>query len=411
MKTRQTLTQLTVGIIFLFCTNMLSAQVVLDITNANDHDAYTYRKNQNSMSWVLDSDDSGIGAGFRWWRDGGRYKQTLMMRLSDNGNLGIGRGPSLNPEETLHVSGNLKLDCYGPDGKEGNIKGVDALVGYNDIRFYSTLASYEASPDVGARMFLSADGKLSIGMGERQPDEKLHVYGNIKLDGDNSQGDISGIDEIKGHDDLRFSGNPNAENQMYLSSDGKLGIGCIPTVAFDVVGQARFVRNEVEICISNNKNHNQGWIGTKSKHNLNLGTRGTANILLDTLDNVVIGGNLSRTINDRLLSSYSLFVSGGGILSEDLAIASASNWADHVFSEDYDLKPLEEINAFIEENGHLPNIPSKQEVEKEGYSVHDMNVRFLEKIEELTLHIIKQEEKIKAMSTQLNELNAKLNQE
>lgn len=86
-----------------------------------------------------------------------------------------------------------------------------------------------------------------------------------------------------------------------------------------------------------------------------------------------------------------------GIITIDFAIVNAEHWSDHVFKEEYVLKDLDALEEFIKKNGHLPNIPSEEEVLKEGYNIHDMNALFLEKIEELTLYSIEQNKKINAL--------------
>lgn len=67
---------------------------------------------------------------------------------------------------------------------------------------------------------------------------------------------------------------------------------------------------------------------------------------------------------------------------------------DYVFKSDYDLKSLEEVEAHIKKEGHLPNIPSAEEVVKEGLNLKEMNLKLLEKIEELTLYTIEQEKRL-----------------
>lgn len=61
---------------------------------------------------------------------------------------------------------------------------------------------------------------------------------------------------------------------------------------------------------------------------------------------------------------------------------------DYVFKEGYDLKTLDEVKAHIHKEGHLPNIPSAEEMEEEGLNLKEMNLKLLEKIEELTLYVI-----------------------
>ncbi len=87
-----------------------------------------------------------------------------------------------------------------------------------------------------------------------------------------------------------------------------------------------------------------------------------------------------------------------------MAIGGSEYWSDYVFNKDYKLRPLPEVAQFIKKNKHLPNIPSKEVISKDGYSMHEMNVLFLEKIEELTLYIIQQEKQIKKLSGKLDGL-------
>ena len=76
--------------------------------------------------------------------------------------------------------------------------------------------------------------------------------------------------------------------------------------------------------------------------------------------------------------------------------------ADFVFAEDYQLRPLSEVKAFIQENKHLPEIKSAQEMQEKGVGVNELQTQLLQKIEELTLYLIQQEERIKALEAELN---------
>ena len=75
--------------------------------------------------------------------------------------------------------------------------------------------------------------------------------------------------------------------------------------------------------------------------------------------------------------------------------------ADFVFEEDYDLRSIKEVESFIKDNGHLPDIPPAEDVETHGMKVGDMNTRLLQKIEELTLYIIQQEKRITELEEKL----------
>ncbi|MEO9511653.1 MAG: hypothetical protein ABJN84_04290 [Flavobacteriaceae bacterium] len=67
----------------------------------------------------------------------------------------------------------------------------------------------------------------------------------------------------------------------------------------------------------------------------------------------------------------------------------------------YDPKPLEEVQNHIKEHGHLPNIPSAKEMEENGIQLGEMNMKFLGKIEELTLYVIQQQKEIESLKTKI----------
>lgn len=161
----------------------------------------------------------------------------------------------------------------------------------------------------------------------------------------------------------------------------------------------------VSLALSTNSSYNAGWIGTYSNNGLHLGTNSNSLFFIDNTQRVYIGMTKveANKVKTELKDKYYLFVTKG-ILSEDLAIAPKSAWADFVFNKDYNLRKLAEVEEFINENNHLPDVPSAKQVADEGYSQHDMNKVLLQKIEELMLYTIKQEKKIAALETELENL-------
>jgi len=87
----------------------------------------------------------------------------------------------------------------------------------------------------------------------------------------------------------------------------------------------------------------------------------------------------------------------GKVICEELRVQLNTVWPDYVFAKNYRLRPLSELENFILQNNHLPNVPSAKEVERSGFDVGDMNKRLLEKVEELTLYIIQLKKEIDAM--------------
>ena len=90
----------------------------------------------------------------------------------------------------------------------------------------------------------------------------------------------------------------------------------------------------------------------------------------------------------------------GAISAEEVKVQILTG-ADHVFNKDYDLKPLSEVKAFVEENKHLPEIPSEKHMQENGLSMNEFQIKLLQKIEELTLYVIKQDEEIQKLKETL----------
>lgn len=74
-----------------------------------------------------------------------------------------------------------------------------------------------------------------------------------------------------------------------------------------------------------------------------------------------------------------------------------NNAADYVFADDYELKPLSEVEAYVKENKHLPGVPSADEFSNQGMNVSKMSNLLLEKVEELTLHVIQLQKEIEML--------------
>lgn len=90
-----------------------------------------------------------------------------------------------------------------------------------------------------------------------------------------------------------------------------------------------------------------------------------------------------------------------GVLTLNSVVLNVGSFPDYVFSKDYKLMPLKEVATYIKENKHLPNMPSEAEVVANGMDVKQINTVLVEKVEELTLHTISQEEKINKLSNDL----------
>jgi len=112
-------------------------------------------------------------------------------------------------------------------------------------------------------------------------------------------------------------------------------------------------------------------------------TAGQVKMSIDINGNVGIG---TTTPQARLAVN-------GDIFARKIKV-TMSGWPDYVFNASYRLRPLSEVEQCIKQYGHLPEVVSAEEVEKNGLDVGDNQATLLKKIEELTLYAIQQNNKI-----------------
>jgi len=93
----------------------------------------------------------------------------------------------------------------------------------------------------------------------------------------------------------------------------------------------------------------------------------------------------------------------GSIWAKEIKV-QLNDAADWVFEKDYKLRPLEEVNAYIQKHKHLPEIPSAEEFRENDLNVSEMTNKLLQKIEELTLYTIEQEKKLKNQELKLDQM-------
>lgn len=108
-------------------------------------------------------------------------------------------------------------------------------------------------------------------------------------------------------------------------------------------------------------------------------------------------GNVSIGTTDP--KGYKLAVAGK-IRATEIKV-EATPWPDYVFAKDYKLPSLKETEQHINEKGHLPGIPSAEEVKSNGINVGEMNAKLLQKIEELTLYLLQQQKEINELKAEV----------
>lgn len=107
----------------------------------------------------------------------------------------------------------------------------------------------------------------------------------------------------------------------------------------------------------------------------------------------------------KLANGFRLTVEGK-MIGEEVWVKLDENWPDYVFHAGYHLKSLEEVESYINENNHLPEVPSAAEIKNTGINTGHMHATLLKKVEELTLYLIEANKEIKRLSQEVEAMKA-----
>lgn len=226
---------------------------------------------------------------------------------------------------------------------------------------------------------------VRVGIGTNQPQSMLDVSGQARIL-DLYTPKITANQYFQGNNQLA-TWIKNGANAYFAS--GNVGIGTnAPEYLLDVEGANNAFRVKGSSRFShpyypdeNLEVFMDGSNGHLKFHGNN--PDGRLIITTDSQKGVLIGESL--TVNGRV-GSCKVVVTPG-----------AWSWCDYVFDKDYCLKPLEEVEATIKEEHHLPNVPSAAEIENSGMDVGALLRMQMEKIEELTLYVIAQHKELEGL--------------
>jgi len=184
-----------------------------------------------------------------------------------------------------------------------------------------------------------------------------------------------------------------------ILSNGYVGVGTrAPFSLFHVNGVANFrstTFTDGYVSINPGTATTQGYINWWKPGNIRVAYMGhndgasASNLALnlESANFIVNGGNVGIGTADP--KGYKLAVAGN-MIAESVKVKLQAAWPDFVFEKSFALPTLKETETHIKEKGHLPGIPSAAEVKANGIDLGEMNAKLLQKIEELTLHLIDQ---------------------
>ena len=146
--------------------------------------------------------------------------------------------------------------------------------------------------------------------------------------------------------------------------------------------------------------HSEGFLDTNA-----AGTFSSA----QELENIFIVQSTTGNVGIGTTHTFGYKLAVNGVIgSTEVKVENTSAWPDFVFSDNYELQTLEEVEEHINEKGHLPEIPSEAEVSENGINLGEMNAKLLLKIEELTLYLIEQNKYNQTQQAEIEALKAKI---
>jgi len=215
-------------------------------------------------------------------------------------------------------------------------------------------------------------------------------------------------------------------DSLAVDTTGKIGIGTAnPTTALHIRNSGAVLKVEDINTVSGIRNllemKNKGPVGFKLTDTSSTGdwafrTGGggsfiaTRSGISGPMLSMSASGSVAFGQNPAVPNVSNMVLSASGDLSiKGAFITPLNTYADYVFNDDYKLMPLDELQAFVEKNKHLPNVPSEAEVNKtKMINVSALQITQLEKIEELTLYTLQQHEQIKALKKKSGHLQKQL---
>lgn len=301
------------------------------------------------------------------------------------------------------------------ENKDFNINNLPPAVSASQT---ATIANAETLHVLVVADELGCVGFTNFTLEKPKPVTGWHLKGNV-VDSTFILGSVNTEDlRIATNDTVRMivraGGDVEVKNDINIMGDLTLtnmssGINCANLLGVNTSGRIIPITLQDQCLLNLFNNTNSFWklggnnatdtsfIGTISNTDFRIHTNDSLRMVVKNTGEVLIGTN-------TVPEGYMFAVNGKAIATE-MEVKLYSDWPDYVFGEDYKLLPLEELKQNIDKHGHLPGMPSADEVKKKGINLGEMDALLLQKVEELTLYMLQLQQQNKELQKKVDELS------
>ncbi|MEM7130705.1 MAG: hypothetical protein AAF702_30550 [Chloroflexota bacterium] len=295
----------------------------------------------------------------------------------ENGNVGIGT------TDANGLFGRSRLSINGRVGTQDGINESEWFVGSSGGITATHIGSTTEIPfafyagNSAPQMLLTTSG--DVGIGTLAPEAQLSIKGT------STTGKYFQIVSAKDQGQFVIDSDENEDARLRLKSND--GQDRIEIIAGSGGGELKLFDTE------GNEKVKMDVVGENSSFPGRIAINSTP----DNGHSLKVGGAVR-------ISHGTLTVADGDIILKDGSLLPVP---DYVFAEDYSLMSLDDLRSYIVQESHLPNIPNAEEIDQNGLNLGQFQMLLLEKIEELTLYTLAQQEEIEALRRQVDDLQGR----